>query len=299
MEANWAEIIQTIKIDTNNKDPLDLLNLVNYLKKTKIFHNISINKLLDLCNKMKLEKFKAGEIIFEDKSDGDKIYLIYEGSVKIMKNDKFLRELDAGNCFGEISILLNQKHSARVVGFTEKVIIYTLNKDIFLKFFDKNTIEYFKNKILMEDQFNTSLENLYYIKPIGQGKFGSVSLVHNTKNLYAIKAASLKIVEHQRHLVKYFKNERNILLSTDFQFIVQLIKTLKNDEYIFYLMEYIRGFTLSKYLSERPEVKLRNKKETQFFIGTILLMIDYLNSKNIAHRDLKPDNIMIDEKVYN
>ena len=296
MEADWAEVASALKI--NHKNPYELLSLGNYLKSTKIFQNISIIKILDLCTLMKLERFKYGETIFEDKSEGDKIYLIYTGSVKIMKNDKFLRELAEGNCFGEISVLLNQKHSAKVVAFSEELLIYTLEKDIFLKFFDKNTIDYFINKILMEDQFNTSLENLYYVKQIGQGKFGSVSLVHNTKNIYAIKAATLKQVEQQKHLVKYFQNERNILLSTDFQFVVQLIKTLKNDEYIFFLMEYIRGFTLSKYFSERPDVKLKSKKETQFFIGNILLVINYLNTKNIAHRDLKPDNIMIDERGY-
>ena len=42
----------------------------------------------------------------------------------------------------------------------------------------------------------------------------------------------------------------------------------------------------------------RNKYETQFYIGSILLMLDYLQKKYIAHRDIKPSNIMIDENGY-
>ena len=62
-------------------------------------------------------------------------------------------------------------------------------------------------------------------------------------------------------------------------------------------MEYVKGVTLSKYLTSRHQHKIKNKKETQFFIASLLLITDYLNKRDIAHRDLKPDNIMVNEKV--
>ena len=99
-------------------------------------------------------------------------------------------------------------------------------------------------------------------------------------------------------LIKYFLKERSILLKLDHPLVVKLVKTMKNDNYIFYLMEYVNGIVLSKYLENRLENRIRNKYETQFYLASILLVVDYLNSKNIAHRDLKPDNTMIDEKGY-
>ena len=42
------------------------------------------------------------------------------------------------------------------------------------------------------------------IKFLGRGKFGSVSLVHNKKNIYAIKAISRKSVELQKNVIKIF-----------------------------------------------------------------------------------------------
>ena len=214
-----------------------------------------------------------------------------------MKDDKLVREIEEGNCFGEISLLLNEKHSATVIAASDLAVIYTLSREHFHNFFDAKMVDILINKIALQDRFNTTLEHLYLIKKIGQGKFGSVSLVHNTKNVYAIKAVNLSMIEKNKYLIKYFQKERNILLSIDYHFIVKLIKTLKNSEYIFYLMEYVKGVTLSKYLTSRHQHKIKNKKETQFFIASLLLITDYLNKRDIAHRDLKPDNIMVNEKV--
>ena len=54
------------------------------------------------------------------------------------------------------------------------------------------------------DNFNLTLEHLYFIKNLGQGKFGSVSLVHNNKNYFAIKAVDKKVADKQKILIKYF-----------------------------------------------------------------------------------------------
>jgi cGMP-dependent protein kinase len=246
---------------------------------------------------MKKEHFKEGEIIFEDQSTGNSLYLLYKGKVQVLKDNKVLRELDKGSCFGEISLLLNQPHTATIKAST-KVSLYTLSSDNFFKNMDKNILEFLIYKISLQDNFLTNLENLYFIKSIGEGKFGSVSLVHNEKYQYAIKAVCRKSAEQQRILIKYFLKERSILLKLDHPLVVKLVKTMKNDNYIFYLMEYVNGIVLSKYLENRLENRIRNKYETQFYVASILLVVDYLNSKSIAHRDLKPDNTMIDEKGY-
>ena len=54
------------------------------------------------------------------------------------------------------------------------------------------------------DNFNLTLEHLYFIKNLGKGKFGSVSLVHNNKNYFAIKAVDKKAADKQKILIKYF-----------------------------------------------------------------------------------------------
>ena len=86
------------------------------------------------------------------------------------------------------------------------------------------------------------------------------------------------------------------MLSLDHPFIVRMVKTLKNQHFCFLLIEFINGINLDQYLSKRE--KRQNIYETQFYIGSILLMLDYLQKKFIAHRDIKPSNIMIDSNGY-
>ena len=254
-------------------------------------------KLMEISHIMKKEHYKEGDIIFSDGSIGDKLYMLFKGKVKVVKNNKSIRELDKGSYFGEISLLLNQPHSASVQALTN-LTIYTISSEKFFKIIEINIIEFLRNKIGLYDNFNISLDDLYYVTNLGEGKFGTVSLVHNGKNSYAIKAVNRKSAENQKILIKYFIKERVILLSLDHPFIVKLVKTLKTEEFIFYLMEHINGVVLSKYLEKRPDNKIQEKYETLFIIASLLTCVDYLNYKKIVHRDIKPDNILIDEKGF-
>ena len=153
-------------------------------------------------------------------------------------------------------------------------------------------------KISLIDNFNLTLKHLYFIKNLGQGKFGSVSLVHNNKNYFAIKAVDKKAADKQKILIKYFIQERNILLTLDHPFIMKLVKTLKTENHIFFLLEYISGQTFGKYLSSRTPKQLKNIEETKFYIATLLSIINYLNLNNVCHRDLKPDNMILNTLGY-
>ena len=114
--------------------------------------------------------------------------------------------------------------------------------------------------------------------------------------MYAVKAISRKSVEVQKILAKYFVNERRIMLTLDHPFIVKMVKSMKNSKFCFLLLEYVNGKNLDEYLSSRLNKK--NLKETQFFSGSLFLILEYLQKKFIAHRDIKPSNIMIDGNGY-
>jgi cGMP-dependent protein kinase len=178
----------------------------------------------------------------------------------------------------------------------EKVTCYVLSKkefQVILK--DNTTKEYLLKKLALQNT-EVSLNSLHYIKFLGKGKFGTVSLVHNKKFFYAIKAISRLSVEREKILAKYFVDEKKIMLSLDHPFIVKMVKSMKNQHFCFLLIEFVNGNNLDQYLSNRQYKQ--NKYETQFYIGSILLMLDYLQKKYIAHRDIKPSNIMIDSNGY-
>jgi cGMP-dependent protein kinase 1 len=240
------------------------------------------------------EKYQQGEYLFHENSPGDKFYLLNKGRVQVIRNGKVVRELEESSCFGELALLNEDKRTASILAL-EKVQCYTLTKERFLDIIDENIMEYLKNKICLEDA-DVKLSNLYYLSFLGKGKFGSVHLVHNSNYLYAIKVIPKKITEKQKSLCKYLLLEKRILLALDHPFIIKLVKTLKTENFLFFLMEFVNGLSLEEYIQNRKVKK--NIHETKFYGACLLLLLDYLNSKSIAHRDIKPQNIMIDCNGY-
>jgi cGMP-dependent protein kinase len=295
LEAAWDDIVKVFDFGLDKNKTLSFMIRLSHMKTIHIFKNLPEETLVKICKRMNKIYYDENQIVFEEGSNGDYLYILYKGKVLAFKGDKFLRELEDGNCFGETSLILNEKHSATIVT-SQKSTIFILSKEDFHDLIDKNLHDFLVKKISLQDNFSTNLKDLNFIKHLGEGKFGYVSLVHNGKNIFAIKVVNRKAANKQRILIKYFIKERQILLSLDHQFIVKLVKTMKNDEFIFYLMEYVNGTPLSNYLNLK--IKRNRKYESQFFIATLLVIIDYLNSKKIAHRDIKPDNIMIDENGY-
>ena len=311
LEANICDVCKILNLNMNtvliDKDDINHIthtetfnhyDKISSLKKVHLFHNLSDNTLLTISKIMVKRKYKYEDVIVNEGDNGDSLFLITKGRVRIIMNGNIIRDLESGNCFGEIAMLKNGiKRTATVIAIEKKVVCYEISK----KDFDKHIIDddiktYMKKKISLQDT-SIKLNELYYIKFLGKGKFGSVSLVHNKVNFYAIKQVSRKAVLNEKVLAQYFVNERNIMLSLDHPFIVKLVKTLKNDLYCFYLMEFIKGKNFGSYLAHSATPKL-HIENTRFYIGSILIIIDYLQKKYIAHRDIKPANIMIDSNGY-
>ena len=89
--------------------------------------------------------------------------------------------------------------------------------------------------------------------------------------------------------------ERKILLKVDHPFIVKLVKTLKESQRLYFVLEYVRGNGLFETLKILDLLKNEGYK---FYVGSLLLILEHLHERNIVYRNLKPENIMIDEEGY-
>ncbi|KAI8384454.1 uncharacterized protein BYT42DRAFT_529487 [Radiomyces spectabilis] len=135
------------------------------------------------------------------------------------------------------------------------------------------------------------------IKPISKGAFGSVFLAkkRTTGDYYAIKflKKSDMIAKNQ---VTNVKAERMILMTqTDSPFVTRLYYTFQSKDYLYLVMEYLNGgdcSSLVKVLGSLPEDWARN------YLAEVTLGLEYLESKNVIHRDLKPDNLLIDHNGH-
>lgn len=78
-------------------------------------------------------------------------------------------------------------------------------------------------------------------------------------------------------------------------FIVKLQQTLKDEAFVYFLMQYIEGVDFFDMLRE---IGLCNSQVSSFYLASLILCIQELHQHNIVYRDLKPENAVIDTKGY-
>ena len=128
---------------------------------------------------------------------------------------------------------------------------------------------------------------------LGKGSFGEVYLVKHkpTGNLYAMKVLNKRKVMAQ-NLIKYARTERNVLCITKHPFIVGLNFAFQNSEKLFMIMEYCPGGDLGRLVQKERRV---TEERARIYIAEILLALEDLHKRDIIFRDLKPDNVVLDE----
>ena len=240
-EAFWFDILKSLKCSSTND--ISVYSRVSNLKKIPIFSILTDLKLFMLSKIIINKTFQNKEKIICEGDLANNLYIIQEGKVRLYKKNQFVRELETNSIFGELSYFTYSRISSTVIA-DDFVECYEIEKKNFQDIVDFNFYNYLQSIIFLQDS-SVNLEDLYFIKSLGMGKFGKVYLVHNKQNFYALKCAKIKDISKQNQLMQYYLNEKNIMLQIDNPFIVKLVKTMKNREMIFFLMEYVNKYIFS------------------------------------------------------
>lgn len=258
-----------------------------------LFKHVSQAKLSYLTKVIKIKSFEHNTFIIKQGEQGETFYIVKTGKVNIMKNNKYIRTINENESFGFKALFNKEIRSASAVA-NGPVECYTLSSIDFKEILEAKLISYLKTKMMLEDD-EITISDLEVVKDLGVGSFGAVSLVRAKKNksLYAIKAMNKTQIDVEK-LHTNIDLEKGIMLRIDHPFLTKLVKTLKYDNYIFFLMEYNKGKELWDVIRD---IGILNKIQTQFYAGSIMLGVDYLHSRKFVHRDIKPENIMILDTV--
>ena len=111
---------------------------------------------------------------------------------------------------------------------------------------------------------------------------------------YALKEMSkVRIID--RRSEKSIKSERDFLSKLRHPFIVNMNCAFQDYENLYLVMDLLTGGDLRYHLCK---IRRFSEEETKFFIGCLLLGLEYIHNNNIIHRDIKPENLVSDDKGY-
>ncbi|XP_063687860.1 serine/threonine-protein kinase greatwall-like [Bolinopsis microptera] len=138
----------------------------------------------------------------------------------------------------------------------------------------------------------TSLKDFIVIKPISKGAYGKVYLARrrNTKEHYAVKVMKKEDLI-RKNMVDQVVTERDALALAKSPFIVKLFYSFQSKQEVYFVMEYLIGGDLCSFLSY---VGCLEEDHAIVYVAEIALALCYLHTHGIIHKDIKPENMLID-----
>ncbi len=131
---------------------------------------------------------------------------------------------------------------------------------------------------------------------IGKGGFGRVWRVchKRTKRLLAMKEMSKALVISKKSVPSVL-NEKEFLEQLSHPFLVNMHFSFQDREHLYLAMDYLTAGDLRTQLGR---VSRFTEEQTRFFVGCVLLALEYMHARGIIHRDIKPENLIFDSKGY-
>ncbi|KAJ1557075.1 camp-dependent protein kinase catalytic subunit [Nowakowskiella sp. JEL0078] len=141
-----------------------------------------------------------------------------------------------------------------------------------------------------------SLNDFNINRTLGTGSFGRVHSVQLKSNgkYYAMKVLKKSEIVKMRQ-VEHTVNERAILEQLEFPYMVHLLATFQDCSNLYFVLEYVQGGELFSYLRRCGRFPNHVAK---FYAAEVVLAFEYLHSKDIIYRDLKPENLLIDAEGH-
>ncbi len=148
-----------------------------------------------------------------------------------------------------------------------------------------------------EDLTLNKLEDYQLVRLLGSGAYATVKLGQHkkSKNKVAIKIyPKYKLNDPTKR--KAVSREIVCMQKLEHPNIVKLFEHFETSKEIYLVQEYVNGVSLYQYIKSKTQKRILPEEQARFFFKQLCESIKHLHSQNICHRDLKLENILIDDR---
>ena len=157
-----------------------------------------------------------------------------------------------------------------------------------------------KNLVRNDKRGLPQIRNYQLIKKIGQGTYGKIYLAEDTKNLNLV---GLKIID-KTFLEILGKSEeafieQYMLIHLKHNNIMNLKSCFQTKQKLIFVLQYLKNGNFEDYLQQiQSKNGILSYETSKFYLAEILNILLYFQEKKLAHLDLKPGNILMDERLH-
>ena len=128
---------------------------------------------------------------------------------------------------------------------------------------------------------------------IGRGAFGEVHVCREKKTgkIVAVKKIKKELLAKKNQII-HIRNEQLFMSKVKSPWIVELYASFQEDDYLYLIMEFLPGGDFMNLLIEKDKL---TEEEARFYIAELILAVESIHKLDCIHRDIKPDNILIDK----
>ncbi|KDO22112.1 AGC/PKG protein kinase [Saprolegnia parasitica CBS 223.65] len=271
------------------------------------FAEFSDIELDSITNMIEIVEYDDGDIIFQPEMPAEYFYIIRDGQVNIQdfEVENIPLELNVKDSFGGEAITGGDyKSTATCVGQVTCLRLSQANISLGIVTRRQSIADianmsglFYRHPLSYLD-----LEDLVHIGVLGEGSFGRVTMVqafHEAEEyLLALKCVSKAHViecQQQEHIMR----ERMILKELPPNpFVVQLYATYQDANFLYMLLELVQGGELFSVLHTDICGRDLDEEDMMFYAACVYLGLEHLHKRDIAYRDLKPENLLVSATGY-
>ena len=268
----------------------------------------------------KFEDYPKGTTIVRQGESGDAFYMIETGEVDVYikeKGNKPLVTLKSGDFFGEKALISSAVRTATCVAATNVKCMLLMREDFvemlgnMADLMSRSYKDHGIDDSIRSDEGivhsgdhptgETFNKSDYDIKrTLGVGAYGYVKLVkwkHAPKGndqYYALKCISREKIEEKRQQKK-IKREEDIMKALVHPFIARCYNVMDDHKGKYFLMEALCGGELCELLYFEQKF---SERWSLFYAASVLAALAHMHERKIAYRDLKTENLVLDELGY-